>query len=99
MFTVKVGEAAPAGGDRPAAGPVYRSVYAKDGLMELPHDVQSPWDYFRFGFWHSVLCFHNVCVSQRFHQILLELWLEAHLRMVKSFQIMLFKISFFFWFL
>jgi hypothetical protein len=51
MFTVKVGEAAPAGGGRPAAGPVYRSVYAKDGLMELPQDVQSPWDFFRFGSW------------------------------------------------
>ncbi|RLM58989.1 long chain acyl-CoA synthetase 2 [Panicum miliaceum] len=46
MFTVKVGEAAPAGGGRPAAGPVYRSVYAKDGLMELPQNVQSPWDFF-----------------------------------------------------
>ncbi|KAG2562696.1 hypothetical protein PVAP13_8KG240800 [Panicum virgatum] len=46
MFTVKVGEATPAAGGRPAAGPVYRSVYAKDGLMELPPDVQSPWDFF-----------------------------------------------------
>ncbi|XP_039823798.1 long chain acyl-CoA synthetase 2-like isoform X2 [Panicum virgatum] len=46
MFTVKVEEATPAGGGRLAAGPVYRSVYAKDGLMELPQDIQSPWDFF-----------------------------------------------------
>jgi len=59
MFTVKVEEATPAGGGRPAAGPVYRSVYAKDGLMELPPDIQSPWDFFRFGSWHCVLCVHN----------------------------------------
>jgi len=49
-FTVKVGEATPAAGGRPSAGPVYRSIYAKDGLMELPQDIQSPWDFFRFGF-------------------------------------------------
>ncbi|CAL4992573.1 unnamed protein product [Urochloa decumbens] len=46
MFTVKVEEATPAAGGRPSAGPVYRSIYAKDGLMELPQDVQSPWDFF-----------------------------------------------------
>ncbi|CAD6256684.1 unnamed protein product [Miscanthus lutarioriparius] len=45
-FTVKVGEATPAAGGRPSAGPVYRSIYAKDGLMELPQDIQSPWDFF-----------------------------------------------------
>ncbi|TKW01211.1 hypothetical protein SEVIR_8G164900v4 [Setaria viridis] len=46
MFTVKVEEAAPAAGGRPSAGPVYRSIYARDGLMELPQDIQSPWDFF-----------------------------------------------------
>ncbi|CAD6253527.1 unnamed protein product [Miscanthus lutarioriparius] len=45
-FTVKVGEATPAAGGRPSAGSVYRSIYAKDGLMELPQDIQSPWDFF-----------------------------------------------------
>lgn len=67
MFTVKVEEATPAAGGRPSAGPVYRSIYARDGLMELPQDIQSPWDLFR-----SVqvfmapcpLCFSQ-CVSQR----------------------------------
>ncbi|CAO2144450.1 unnamed protein product [Urochloa humidicola] len=46
MFTVKVEEATPAVAGRPSAGPVYRSIYAKDGLMELPQDIQSPWDFF-----------------------------------------------------
>uniref|UniRef100_A0A453LXS9 AMP-dependent synthetase/ligase domain-containing protein n=1 Tax=Aegilops tauschii subsp. strangulata TaxID=200361 RepID=A0A453LXS9_AEGTS len=46
-YTVKVGEATPAAGGRPAAGPVYRSIYAKDGLMRLPQEIHSPWDFFR----------------------------------------------------
>lgn len=45
-FTVKVGEATPAAAGRPSAGPVYRNIYAKDGLMDLPQDIQSPWDLF-----------------------------------------------------
>uniref|UniRef100_R7W8U0 Long-chain-fatty-acid--CoA ligase n=1 Tax=Aegilops tauschii TaxID=37682 RepID=R7W8U0_AEGTA len=45
-YTVKVGEATPAAGGRPAAGPVYRSIYAKDGLMRLPQEIHSPWDFF-----------------------------------------------------
>jgi long-chain acyl-CoA synthetase len=58
-FTVKVGEATPAAGGRPSAGPVYRSIYAKDGLMELPQDIQSPWDFFRFGSvsWQATTCY------------------------------------------
>ena len=53
VYTVKVGEATPAAGGRPAAGPVYRSIYAKDGLMRLPQEIHSPWDFFRFvhGSW------------------------------------------------
>lgn len=46
VYTVKVGEATPAAGGRPSAGPVYRSIYAKDGLMQLPQEIQSPWDFF-----------------------------------------------------
>lgn len=45
-FTLKVGEATPAAAGRPSAGLVYRSIYAKDGLMDLPQDIQSPWDLF-----------------------------------------------------
>ncbi|TVU24850.1 hypothetical protein EJB05_27310 [Eragrostis curvula] len=45
-FTVKVGEATPAAGGRPSAGPIYRSIYAKDGLMPLPTEIQSPWEFF-----------------------------------------------------
>ncbi|GJN04606.1 hypothetical protein PR202_ga22169 [Eleusine coracana subsp. coracana] len=47
MFTVKVGEPTPASGGRPSAGPIYRSIYAKDGLMQLPQEIQTPWDFFR----------------------------------------------------
>ena len=65
-FTVKVGEATPAAGGRPSAGPVYRSIYAKDGLMVLPQDIHSPWDFFRFAFpsRHSVF---SVFSSPSFH--------------------------------
>ncbi|ERN17645.1 long chain acyl-CoA synthetase 2 [Amborella trichopoda] len=47
VYTVKVGEAEPAQGERPSAGPVYRCIYAKDGLMEVPEGFESPWDLFR----------------------------------------------------
>lgn len=47
VYTVKVGEATQAAGGKPSAGPVYRSIYAKDGLMQLPQEIQSPWDFFR----------------------------------------------------
>jgi hypothetical protein len=30
-----------------AAGPVYRNVQAKDGLLQLPPGVNSCWDIFR----------------------------------------------------
>ncbi|KAK1324112.1 Long chain acyl-CoA synthetase 2 [Acorus calamus] len=35
VYTVKVEESRPAAGDKPSAGPVYRCIYAKDGLLEL----------------------------------------------------------------
>ncbi|KAH9610580.1 hypothetical protein KSS87_000865 [Heliosperma pusillum] len=46
MYTVKVGEAREATAKRPSAGPVYRCVYAKDGLTGVPHGLDSPWDLF-----------------------------------------------------
>ncbi|KAG5526555.1 hypothetical protein RHGRI_032735 [Rhododendron griersonianum] len=45
-YTVKVEESRPATGEKPSAGPVYRCIYAKDGLMELPAGMQSPWEFF-----------------------------------------------------
>ncbi|KAK6946184.1 AMP-binding enzyme, C-terminal domain [Dillenia turbinata] len=39
MYKVKVEEARLATENRPSAGPVYRSVYAKDGLVELPQGL------------------------------------------------------------
>ncbi|KAK7348976.1 hypothetical protein VNO80_23778 [Phaseolus coccineus] len=47
VFTVKVEEGRPATDGKPSAGPVYRSIYAKDGLLEVPSDLESPWDFFR----------------------------------------------------
>ncbi|KAM1790586.1 hypothetical protein TB2_034073 [Malus domestica] len=44
-FIVKVEESRPAADERPSAGPVYRSIYAKDGLMELPDGLESPWQF------------------------------------------------------
>lgn len=52
VYTVKVEEGRPATSDgRPSAGPVYRCIYAKDGLMELPTGLESPWDFFRSLFY------------------------------------------------
>lgn len=45
-YTVKVEEARPAADNKPSAGPVYRSIYAKDGLQALPEGLQSPWEFF-----------------------------------------------------
>ncbi|KAK9164049.1 hypothetical protein Syun_004951 [Stephania yunnanensis] len=45
-FTIEVAEARPATDDKPSAGPVYRCIYAKDGLMELPNGIESPWEFF-----------------------------------------------------
>ncbi|XP_074285832.1 putative CoA ligase CCL6 [Silene latifolia] len=46
MYTVKVGESREATANKPSAGPVYRCVYAKDGLTGVPHGLDSPWDLF-----------------------------------------------------
>ncbi|GAV84956.1 AMP-binding domain-containing protein [Cephalotus follicularis] len=45
-YTVKVEDARPAIDGKPSAGPVYRSIYAKDGLLELPSGLESPWQFF-----------------------------------------------------
>ncbi|KAF3323763.1 long chain acyl-CoA synthetase 2 [Carex littledalei] len=47
VYTVKVEEATLANGGQPSAGAVYRSIYAKDGLLQLPSEIESPWDLFR----------------------------------------------------
>ncbi|KAJ3675659.1 hypothetical protein LUZ60_004701 [Juncus effusus] len=46
VYTVKVEEATPAKGGKPSAGPVYRCIYAQDGLLQLPDEIESPWDFF-----------------------------------------------------
>lgn len=46
-YVVKVEEGRAAADGKPSVGPVYRSIYAKDGLMELPPSISSPWDFFR----------------------------------------------------
>ncbi|KAL6522625.1 eukaryotic long-chain fatty acid CoA synthetase (LC-FACS) [Orobanche minor] len=45
-YTVKVDEARAAGNGKPSAGAVYRSIYAKNELLETPSHVDSPWDFF-----------------------------------------------------
>ncbi|KAH9695901.1 AMP-binding enzyme family protein expressed [Citrus sinensis] len=45
-YTVKVEEARPAADGKPSAGPVYRCIYAKDGLLESPVGLESPWQFF-----------------------------------------------------
>ncbi|CAA2954314.1 long chain acyl- synthetase 2 [Olea europaea subsp. europaea] len=45
-YTVKVEEGRAADNGKPSAGAVYRCIYAKDGLMEIPPAFQSPWDFF-----------------------------------------------------
>ncbi|KAJ1440330.1 AMP-dependent synthetase/ligase [Sesbania bispinosa] len=47
VYTVKVEEGKPATDGKPSVGPVYRCIYAKDGLLELPAGLESPWDFFR----------------------------------------------------
>ena len=48
MYTAKVEEARAATEKRPSAGPVYRCIYAKNGLTGVPDAIHSPWDLFRF---------------------------------------------------
>lgn len=43
---MKVEEGRAAADGKPSAGPVYRCIYAKDGLMEIPPQINSPWDFF-----------------------------------------------------
>ncbi|PIA52441.1 hypothetical protein AQUCO_01000367v1 [Aquilegia coerulea] len=50
VYTVQVEDARPPLGEKPSAGPVYRCIYAKDGLLELPTGLESPWEFFS----HSV---------------------------------------------
>lgn len=52
VYTVEVEGSRPATSDggKPSAGPVYRCIYAKDGLMEIPSQYNSPWDFFRYSF-------------------------------------------------
>lgn len=45
-YSVKVEESRPATDKKPSAGPVYRCIYAKDGLLELPAGLESPWQFF-----------------------------------------------------
>ncbi|GMY05891.1 probable CoA ligase CCL6 [Fagus crenata] len=46
VYTVKVEDSRPATDQKPSAGPVYRSIYAKDGLLDLPVGLESPWQFF-----------------------------------------------------
>ncbi|GFP85440.1 long chain acyl-coa synthetase 2 [Phtheirospermum japonicum] len=45
-YAVKVEEGRAAGNGKPSSGPVYRCIYAKDGLLEIPDGLESAWDFF-----------------------------------------------------
>ncbi|KAK8625361.1 hypothetical protein V6N13_090234 [Hibiscus sabdariffa] len=45
-YAVKVRESRLETRKKPSAGPVYRCIYAKDGLLELPDGMHSPWEFF-----------------------------------------------------
>ncbi|MED6168364.1 eukaryotic long-chain fatty acid CoA synthetase (LC-FACS) [Stylosanthes scabra] len=47
VYSVKVEEGRAATHDKPSAGPVYRCIYAKDSLLHLPSNLDSPWHFFR----------------------------------------------------
>jgi hypothetical protein len=49
-FLVEVEKAKEARDGRPSAGPVYRSVFAKDGFPKPIEGMDSCWDVFRYGF-------------------------------------------------
>ncbi|KAJ7001179.1 hypothetical protein NC653_011574 [Populus alba x Populus x berolinensis] len=42
-FIVKVEESRPENDGKPSAEPVYKTIYAKDGVMDLPAGLESPW--------------------------------------------------------
>lgn len=46
VYSVKVEESRPETEGKPSAGPVYRCIYAKDGLMDLPDNLESTWQMF-----------------------------------------------------
>ena len=58
IYTVKVEESRPPTAQKPSAGPVYRSIYAKDGLLELPAGLESPWQFLRFILYIYYICIH-----------------------------------------
>ena len=58
IYTVKVEESRPPTAQKPSAGPVYRSIYAKDGLLELPAGLESPWQFLRFVLYIYYICIH-----------------------------------------
>ncbi|KAL6865359.1 hypothetical protein ACP4OV_016510 [Aristida adscensionis] len=47
VFTIKVEDGQPGKDGRPAVGPVFRNVLAKDGFPELEPDMKTSWDVFR----------------------------------------------------
>lgn len=49
VFSIKVEDGEPGKDGRPAVGPVFRSVLAKDGFPQLEPDMKTSWDVFRVG--------------------------------------------------
>lgn len=59
-YIVKVEEGREGVNGKPSTGPVFRSIYAKHGLMQIPPSLQSPCQLFRYTFvcenTHICLC-------------------------------------------
>lgn len=74
-YLVKVEESRPASDGKPAAGPVFRCIYAKDGLLEVPDGLESPWKFFRYVF---IIYSHLPSISDSFFKassfLLEEFW-------------------------
>jgi long-chain acyl-CoA synthetase len=46
-FTIQVEDGRPGKEGRPAVGPVFRNILAKDGFPPLKPDMRTSWDVFR----------------------------------------------------
>lgn len=82
IYIVKVEESRPATAQKPSAGPVYRSIYAKGGLLELPAGLESPWQFLRFIVYIFYICIHVLpfenCIANCYCMCLcLRSWINA----------------------
>ena len=56
-FIYEIEPAKPERDGKPSIGPVYRSIFAKDGFPQPPEGMETCWDVFRLDFCCSIVCF------------------------------------------